>query len=81
MAKLSDQMENISLNENKICFKSYADAVQFLSSKNQQNIFDRELELYKLFEKYNEGNVRCIIKYKVKNKGIVIWVNFNRGCD
>ena len=81
VAELSDQMESISLNENKVCFKSCADAVQFSSLKNRQNIFERELELCKLFEKYNEGNVRCIVKHKVTNEGIVIWVNFDRGSD
>ena len=74
MEKLNQQMENISLG----C--RYADVVRFPFSKNSQKIFDRQLELCRVFRRV-EATERSIINYKVTNECITLWVNFDKESD
>ena len=74
MEKLNQQMENVLLSPR------YNDVVRFPLSKNPQKIFDRQLELCRVFQRV-EATERHIITYKVTNESITLWVNFDKDSD
>ena len=74
MAELNEQLEKSLLDEKKL----YTDVVCF--TQNPQKIFEREIQLCKLFQ-YHEGNSQLVMRHKVTNKGIYVWINFDSVSD
>ena len=66
--------------ENVLLGRRYDDVVRFSLSKNPQKMFDRQLELCRVFQRV-EATERRIITYKVTNKSMTLWVNFDKESD